>query len=605
MVRERWTDLCGEWRFGYDDDDIGLTERWFDATPDRFGTTIQVPYPPESKLSGVHDPSFHPVLWYQRDIDLPRLAPGERLLAQFGAVDYRATVWLNGRHLTDHEGGHTPFSADITDAIDSDREHQSLVVRAEDRPTDVSQPRGKQAWEEEPSKIWYHRTSGIWQPVWLEPVPAVRIGDVAFTTDVAGGSLDVEVAVDGPPPDSGTVEITLTLGSEVFAAQTSRFSGATARFSVGVPAFQQDDKGTLQWRPESPTLFDVNVTLRTGDVVDSVDSYVGFRMVAVRDGAFYLNRGPYFMRLILEQGYWPESHLAAPDGDALRREVELIKQLGFNGVRVHQKVEDPRFLYWCDRLGLLVWSEMANTQEYSTRAAERLAREWLEVVRRDRSHPCVAAWVPINESWGVPYIAVSAQQQSYATALYHLTKALDPTRPVISNDGWEHTESDIVSIHDYTPPGADLRERYSDPASLRRIVEGIGPTGRKTLVTDRSHHDRPIVVSEFGGLSYRPVAGEEWFGYAVVDDADEYREQFDELVTALLASPYLSGFCYTQLTDTLQESNGLLTADREPKVPIDVIHDIVTRPSRSLTPELVAAHRRRADRQPPPKDVDV
>ncbi|WP_205857139.1 sugar-binding domain-containing protein [Phytoactinopolyspora endophytica] len=591
-MRERWTDLTGVWRFAYDDDDAGLAERWFGDGPERFDRSIQVPYPPESKLSGIHDPTFHPVLWYQRDLETPAIADGERLLLHFGAVDYRASIWLNGQHVVDHEGGHTPFSADITDAIDPARDQQSLVVRAEDRPTDVSQPRGKQAWAAEPSRIWYHRTSGIWQPVWLEIAPATRLGDVVFTADLTG-DIDVQVTIDGQPSAAATVEVTITRDGEVYASHTASVSGPTAAFRVSVPAVQRDHTGAFTWRPDSPTLFDANVVLRAGDLTDTVHSYVGFRRVSVRDNRFVLNRNPYFQRLVLEQGYWPESHLAAPDADALRREVELIKELGFNGVRIHQKVEDPRFLYWCDRLGLLVWGEMANAHEFSDLAVDRLTREWAEAVRRDRSHPCIVAWVPLNESWGVPEIATSPRQQSVATGLVHLTKALDPTRPVISNDGWEHTESDIVSIHDYTPSGAVLRDSYGDPDAMRSAVDGVA-FGRKILVSDRPHVGCPVVISEFGGLSFGPSGDDKWFGYAVADTAENFREQFEDLVTALLDARGLAGFCYTQLTDTLQENNGLLTAEREPKLPLAVIREIVTRSSRSIPQELVAAARQRA-----------
>jgi hypothetical protein len=364
-----------------------------------------------------------------------------------------------------------------------------------------------------------------------------------------------------------------------------------------VPAVQRDHTGAFTWRPESPTLFDADVVLRAGDLTDTVHSYVGFRRVSVRDNRFILNHNPYYQRLVLEQGYWPDSHLAAPDADALKREVELIKELGFTGLRLHQKIEDPRFLYWCDRLGLLVWEEMPSPHEFSDLAVDRLTREWAEAVRRDRSHPCVVAWVPLNESWGVPAIATSARQQSLATGLVHLTKALDPTRPVISNDGWEHTESDILTSHDYTPDGAALRDHYGDAEAQRRVVESTVALGRRLIVSDHPHTDRPLIISECGGVSFIPSPDDDWYGYAVAETAEEYRARFDDIVSALIDAPGLAGFCYTQLTDTLQETNGLLTAEREPKLPVEVIREIVSRPARSIPGEFVAAHRRRARRQ--------
>ena len=246
--------------------------------------------------------------------------------------------------------------------------------------------------------------------------------------------------------------------------------------------------------------------------------------------------------------------------------MELAKELGFNGIRIHQKVEDPRFLYWCDRLGLLVWGEMANAYVFSPGAVERLTREWQEVLARDYSHPCIMAWVPFNESWGVPNLPADAAQRHYVRTLYHLTKTLDPTRLVIGNDGWEHLVGDFLAIHDYALEGAELRARYSSIAAVERTLAEVRPVLRKIVLSEHGWTREPIIISEFGGVSLHPAAGAEWFGYATAGDTEQLFDKYRELVEALLASPILAGFCYTQLTDTLQETNGLLTAGREPKV---------------------------------------
>lgn len=597
MTRQRWTDLSGTWRFVYDDTDRGLSERWFDSSPELFDRTIEVPYPPESKLSGIQDPSFHPILWYRREFHAD-LQPGERLLLHFGAVDYRAAVWVNGQKVGEHEGGHTSFSFDVTDALSPAAGPHVLVVRAEDEPADTAQPRGKQMWGEEPSGIWYDRTSGIWQPVWLEPVPAAHIAELVVSPVLDDGTADVEVVINGARDVTGTVAVTLTLDDVVYAAGTtpveSSLEGTTARLRLPMPALRDGHHRHFLWTPESPTLFDVTAELRADDEVDQVSGYAGFRDIDVRDGVFTLNGAPHFLRMVLEQGFWPESHLAAPSDDALRREVELIKDLGFTGVRIHQKIEDPRFLYWCDRLGLIVWGEMANAHEFSATAADRLTREWLDAVRRDRGHPSIVAWVPLNESWGVPNLATSQRQRHYARGLYHLTKAIDPTRLVIANDGWEHTETDVLSVHDYSPQASGLRERYGDAEAVRQTLAGPGPAGRKLILEDDGRGAGPLMITEYGGLSYVPASGEKWFGYRVVDTADEFRDAFAELTTALLDSGEVAGFCYTQLTDTMQERNGLLTENREPKLPLEVVRDIVRQPSRAIPHELVDEQRRRA-----------
>jgi hypothetical protein len=347
----------------------------------------------------------------------------------------------------------------------------------------------------------------------------------------------------------------------------------------------------LLWSPASPNLIEAEIELSNpaGTETDRVQSYFGLRSIDVRDGRFHLNGAPMFMRLVLAQNYWPESHLAAPSADALRREVELAKALGFDGVRVHQKLEDPRFLYWCDRLGLLVWAEASSGFVYNDRLVDRLTREWSDAVRRDYSHPCIVAWVPHNESWGVPNLDTCPRQLAFVRALYNLTRALDGSRPVLGNDGWSHVAGDIMGVHDYAGCGDLLRERYANRAAVERTFAEVRPHHNPLLAHGHKLGDEPVVISEFGGLSLRPEGEGEWFGYAQLDDVQAFSDAFEDLVSALLDSTALAGFCYTQLTDTEQETNGLLTAAREPKLPFDEIRAIVTRPSRATPPEVTAA----------------
>jgi hypothetical protein len=269
--------------------------------------------------------------------------------------------------------------------------------------------------------------------------------------------------------------------------------------------------------------------------------------------------------------------------------VELAQSLGFNGVRIHQKIEDPRFLYWCDRLGMVVWAEAANAYVYSDRAAEMLTREWLEAVRRDYSHPCIITWVPLNESWGVPDLDRSAEQRDFVRALYHLTRALDPTRPVIANDGWQHGVGDVFGVHDYAPTGDMLRERYADRQTVERTFLEVRPHHYPLLTEGGGLEDEPIVVSEFGGLAFVPQTSEDWFGYGQFASADELLLRYEELVDALLSSTALAGFCYTQLADTEQETNGLLTASREPKFDPERLRAINSRPSKAVPSEVLDA----------------
>jgi len=590
LTRNRWFDLCGAWQFAYDDDNAGLDARWFDH-PDRFDRQIVVPFPPESELSGINDKTYHPVVWYRRTFPAPQEA-GERLILHFGAVDYSARVWVNGQLVATHEGGHTPFSADITTALVEGE--QVVVVRAEDRPLDGTMPRGKQDWEATPHAIWYDRTTGIWQPVWLEPMPATYITSFHLTPDLTQSAVKVEAYLNHG--QEGWLSISLRKGDELLAVQQVFVAGDRVETSITIPRARNGQRrGDLYWSPETPNLITVAAALlsESGDQVDTVQSYFGLRSVGIGDGRFLLNDRPYFVRSVLEQGFWPHSHLAAPSADALRREVELIKALGFNACRIHQKIEDPRFLYWADQLGLLVWGEMANAYEFSPAAVDRFTREWLSAVDRDRSNPCIVTWVPINESWGVEDIARNPAQQAYASALYHLTKALDPTRPVISNEGWEHTFSDIVGIHDYTQHGSQLIDRFGSAEAIAATLASFKPNRkRQRLIEDE--RGQPVMLTEFGGISFHPAAGQNWMGYATVATDEEYLGILRDLFGAIYKSPELSGFCYTQITDTQQEKNGLYDEHRNPKLPVEKLRDIIWQPSNAVPTEYLDIARRKA-----------
>lgn len=599
FARAGWQDLTGSWRFDHDDDDIGLRDGWH--RPDHeLSRTIEVPYPPESELSGIADTTRRRVLWYQRRARL-QADPGQRLQLHFGAVDYRCEVFVNGHRVGGHEGGMTSFRLDVTDALVVGE--QVITVRVEDDPRDVAQPRGKQDWRPETHGIFYERTSGIWQPVWCEQVDPVHLTDVSWQPDLERGGVAATFQLSNPDP---TVAVRVTLhhdGKQLAATELSTTgdpSTPTSTFLSIAQLGRPMERRGLLWSPEHPRLLDATVeVVRAGVVLDRVDSYLGLRTCGFRDGQFLLNGQPYYLRMVLEQGYWPDSHLAAPDEDARRSEVELIKELGFNGARLHQKVEDPRFLYWCDKLGLAVWGEMANTFVHTDESCRRLVTEWMDVVRRDRNHPSIVAWIPMNESWGVPDIATSTRQQDFVTALYRLTRALDPTRPTASNDGWEHTESDLWTIHDYTPSGDSIRERYGDPERLAETLTTRGPGRRRVMLGEPERNGQPIMITEFGGLSYAPSAGEKWFGYSTFTSDEDFANRFADLVSAILAMPGVAGFCYTQFSDTLQEANGLVRADRSPKLPVEQVRSIVTQPAASIPSEAIDHYRSAAQRTTP------
>jgi beta-galactosidase/beta-glucuronidase len=464
---------------------------------------------------------------------------------RFGAVDYGAHVWVNDILVGTHTGGHTPFGFDITRALRSDG--NTIVVRAVDDWNDLTLPRGKQAWHPEPWSIFYTRTTGIWQSVWLEPLPDAHIVDVYASS--RGSRLRLEVALSA----NTDVEVAVN-------GTTATGSGRSTVIDIDLP-------GAPRWTPGAPHL--VELELRCGD--DRVRTYAGLRDIDVDGGGVYLDGELQRQRLVLDQGYWPDGGLTAASDDALAADVEWVRALGFDGVRKHQKVEDPRWLYHCDRMGVLVWAEMANAYAFTADAARRLAAEWQDVVRRDRSHPSVVCWVPLNESWGVPEIKTDVRQQSFARSLYHLTKSLDDTRPVVDNDGWEHTDdTDLLTVHDYA----------DSAGALRREWDGGLPTGlhRSPLTDGAQYRGQPVLVTEYGGISYVPddvrCTDDSWGYGEPAATVDAFVERYRALTDVLSHDRRIAGWCYTQLTDVEQETNGLLTFDRRPKVDPQVIAEI-------------------------------
>lgn len=617
LVRQRWADLDGPWSFRFDDSDVGLEYSWHTSpawqADDGATRIVLVPFPPESRASGIGDTGYHPIVWYQRRITFSDLreagytAPGgpasnvsdgaratllaahTRVLLYFGAVDYRCTVWLDGEVIGTHTGGHTPFTCDMTNVIRraahrvrADELGLDLIVRAEDNPHDLDQPRGKQDWQRTPHSVWYHRTTGIWQKVWLEAVPSQSISRVHWVPNIPTQSVDVSIELRGFAAEGASVHVRATDGDTPLGSVTVPVdaSAQTVTATLGLTALRNGQGyENLIWSPEHPHLIDTIVELRHADgtVIDAAASYFGLRSVGVENQHFLLNDRPYYVRAVLSQGYWPDSFLASPSALALRREVELIKELGFNTTRVHQKIEDPRFLFWADRLGLLVWEEAPSAFAFSRRSIDLLMHEWMEAVQRDLSHPSIVTWVPVNESWGVQHIAHVPAQRSYAAALASVTRALDPTRPVVSNDGWEHVDSDIITIHDYEPSGAVLATTYADDSARERLVAGIGPAGRRVLVdTTHAQRDKPVMLSEFGGVRYELThADTSAWGYSTASDASDFAARLSDLLHGVRISSFLAGFCYTQLTDTEQEANGLLTAQREPKLPIEQLRALI------------------------------
>lgn len=575
FVRSEWMNLNGQWDFDFDDQKIGQKERWF--LHHDYTQKIQVPFAFQTELSTIHDDSFHDHMWYHKTFTIPENWKNKRIVLHFGAVDYACIVYVNGCFATSHIGGNASFLIDITDYL-IDRENH-LTVYVHDPSQDQCIPRGKQFWKEKPESIWYHRTSGIWQTVWLEPLQDAYLQFVKMTPDIDRGELCVEAKLS---LSHLLLQIEVYDGKKKICTQQNEVK--TDQLKTVLSIYNQDIFRTFvhdnlkMWSPENPHLYQIEFKVYEHDrLCDTVSSYFGMRKIHAEKGIIYLNNRPYYQKLVLDQGYYDKGLLTAPSDEDFIRDIQLAKKMGFNGCRKHQKAEDPRFLYHADRLGFLVWGEMANCANYDDTTIQKMSDEWYQIIQRDYNHPSIITWVPLNESWGVPFIRFDKRQQEHALALYHLIHSLDQSRFVISNDGWEMTQTDICAIHNYTHGQKDEKEKYEtfkkSLLNLENILNYL-PAGRPIYVQGYQYQNEPVILTEFGGIGYQKDEVQGW-GYTCAKNDESFLEDFRRVMQAVRESEILVGFCYTQLADVEQEINGLLTSDRKEKIPAEIIKEIL------------------------------
>lgn len=570
FVRDSWQSLNGSWSFAFDDRKIGLKQKWY-LGKETFPMEITVPFSYQSGLSSIEDKSNHERVWYQRTVSIPEEYSNKRAVLHFGAVDYECQVWVNGQRAGSHRGGFSSFSLDITELI---HEHQAVItLMAQDYLDDLTIPRGKQYWKEKGEVMWFTNMTGIWQSVWIEYVDEVHMSKVRFTPHLDTNEIEIQPFFEGwNKVQKFELSTIIQFNGEAISEEQRVVHASVEAWRINLRDFNDHGMGRW-WSPEHPNLYDVFFELKVdGIIVDRIESYFGMRKISVDNGKLSLNNRPYEMKLVLDQGYFPESLLTGPTDEAIRRDVELAKAMGFNGLRKHMMVADPRYLYWCDKLGALVWGEMAAAYIYTEQYAHRMMDEWKEVIERDYNHPSIVVWVPLNESWGVADIYYNEKQQHHAQSLYHFTKSVDSTRLVISNDGWEHCKSDLCTVHDYCKDPEVLRERYSDIKNI--IADMPGLNGKKFIYNPGfSYQGEPVLCTEFGGVNYHcePTAP---IVEPKAENQEEFVQQLVDVIHPYVSSKLVQGYCYTQLTDTETEICGLLTWNREPKVPLDIIKKI-------------------------------
>lgn len=574
FVRKQWESLNGAWAFAFDDQNAGESEKWYHRLPS--AQTILVPFSYESKMSGIGDESIHSRVWYERNFAVD----GEKLtshnyIIHFEGCDYVTKVWVNGLYIGSHKGGCTRFSFDLTHAVHAGA--NTITVKAEDLPS-LTQMRGKQRWKNENFVVFYTQTTGIWKTVWSEYVKKTSLSSVKMTPHVSDQRLEVEAYLSETseyPSEELLLEACVTFkGEKVRRVITSLYMNH-ARFDIDMRSgvSNTDEQLVKVWSPDNPNLYDIRFRLlKDNETLDEVGSYFAMREIGIEGDRVLLNGAPLYQRLVLNQGYWKDSLMTAPGDEALRKDVALIRQMGYNGVRMHQKVEDERFIYWCDTMGLMVWCECPAYFYYRDDAACDFVSAWQDIVRQYYNHPSVIVWTPFNESWGITNIKNRTSQQCLVNAVYYLTKNYDPYRPVVTNDGWEHTLSDIITVHDYGQDAEALYKRWTEHKDEILSSNQTPYTQRAAFADGYAYKGQPVIISEYGGIAIRSdIPG---WGYGNMVDRDEFIGRFKAITSAIQAIEYVSGYCCTQYSDVQQEINGMVDMERRAKADPDEIRKI-------------------------------
>ena len=574
FVRKQWESLNGSWEFAFDDNNIGEAEGWHKTFHKEMN--IIVPYTYESMLSGIHDERLHEYIWYHKkiNVDASLLATNNYIL-HFEGSDYFTKLWVNGQYAGDHTGGYTRFSFDITPFVHDGV--NEITVKVEDHQ-DITYMRGKQRWRDENYVCFYTQTTGIWKTVWSEYVPKTSVSYVKMTPHLRNMNLEVVANISGVKLYQGEplyLEANVSFQGTLVTSIRSLVKHRDVRLVVDLRA----DLSNIEefyvklWTPEQPNLYDIEFRLvQNNTILDQVGSYFAMREITIEGSHILLNGVPLYQRLVLDQGYWKDSLLTPPDEEALKFDIDITKDMGYNGVRKHQKIEDERYMYWCDVKGLLVWCEAPSYFYFTEEAAAEFVNQWSAILKQNYNHPCIITWTPFNESWGLTNVKEVSREQHFTEAIYYLTKTIDPYRPVITNDGWEHTLSDIITLHDYCQDGQNLKDRfiqYKDEilSSCNSPYSSRGAFGKGF-----SYKGQPIIISEYGGISIRSdIPG---WGYGNMVDKEDFLQRFSDITMAIKEIPYVSGYCYTQLTDVQQEINGMADMTRKPKVDYEDIRKI-------------------------------
>ena len=562
FVRQPWINLNGKWTYTFDWGRSGAQRGY--ASSEGFDGEITVPFCPESSLSGVNHVDFIEMMWYQRQIQIPADWVGKRTILHLGAVDFESELFVDGRSVGRHWGGTSSFSHDITAYVEPGQTH-NLVLHVRDETRSGVQPGGKQCPDYASRRCHYTRTTGIWQTVWLEALSPYGLQDVQIVPDLDGSRFLIVPRFCALQRGLRFRATLLDGDAVVSQAEVPANDGAACVLPVDAPK---------PWSPEDPFLYDLAFEVFDGDgmALDAVQSYAGLRKVHVEGRQVYLNNEPIYLRLVLDQGFYPDGIWTAPSDAALRQDIELSMKAGFNGARLHQKVFEERFHYWADRMGYLTWGESSSwgidlKDEVSAR---NFLSEWREIVVRDRNHPSIIAWTPFNETRDT---GDGRQHNRLHVDAYDLTRDLDATRPINDASGYVHVKTDLWTVHTYQQDPELLREELAikDGHVMRRFPDA-----------EVDYGGQPYIVDEFGGIKWIPSAEQQYtessWGYGQDPKTlDEFYARLEGHVDAILSFDHICGYCYTQLTDVEQEQNGVYNYDRTTKFDMERVAAIFSR----------------------------
>lgn len=579
--RESWKNLNGIWDFQIDAANIGIEKKYYLGK--HFNDVILVPFCPESELSGVSYKDFMNNVWYHRIIEIPSSWEGKNILLNFGAVYYNCEVFIDGKFVNRHFGGNSSFSVDITKFVVSGGKHD-LVVRATSDVRSGLQLAGKQSLRSDSYGCVYTRTTGIWQTVWMEAVSEYGLRGMQITTDI-----DQKILVLKPSfyaLNSQSIRVTLSYDGKKIGLITVK---ASDNALIVLPI-----KNMKLWSPENPNLYDLvyEVLDCEGNVIDRVSSYAGMRKIHIEGNKIYLNNSPYYQRLVLDQGFYPDGIWTAPTDEALKNDILLSKAAGFNGARLHQKVFEERFYYWADKLGYITWGEAPSwgMDANDPLAGRNFLGEWSEILVRDRNHPSLLVWTPLNEEWHPDRY----EYPRFVNDLYFLTKAIDPTRPINTVSGGVHVKTDIWSVHTYEQAPETLKKTlygehgyFQTPNNTmgnKKLNAGFNETSETDFFEFPLYNgDLPYMLDEFGGIKWvvplnRRNNSEAWgYGSSPATEEEFFRRLSGQVETILELDEHICGYCYTQLTDVEQEQNGIYNYDRTPKFDIRKLYSIFSK----------------------------